>query len=250
MSKKKAIELSIVVPALNEEKRVGKSLDELAVFLKSDATLKKLAIEVVVVSADSRDKTHEIVASKAKKFPIFTFLKPGPRAGKGRDVAYGMLRAKGKYIVFMDADLATPLHYIPEFYQRAVKENIPVLVGTRNLQKHHSNIIRRTISNGGNLLFRIAGGVWIEDSQCGFKMFEHDAAQLCFSKMTIQGWGFDMEVLAIARANKLRIRSVRIDDWQHMPDGTFEEGMFKNIMASLGDLMHIAQNRLSGKYKR
>lgn len=250
MSKKKAIELSIVIPALNEEKRVGKSLDELAAFLKKDPTLRKLAVEVVVVSANSRDKTHEIIASKAKKFPIFMFLKPGARVGKGRDVAYAMLRANGKYIVFMDADLATPLRHLPQFYKMAIKDSLPIVVGTRNLQKHHHNIIRRTISNGGNLLFRIAGGVWIEDSQCGFKMFERSAAQLCFSKLTIQGWGFDMEVLAIARANKLRIKTVRLNDWKHMPDGTFEEGMLKNIVASLGDLMHIARHRLTGTYKR
>ena len=150
---------------------------------------------------------HEVVLSKQNKFPIFRLLRPGAKLGKGRDVQYGMLKAKGKAVIFMDADLATPFRHLPVFY-RAYEQGSDVVIATRNLYKHHPNYLRRLLSNGGNLLFRIASGVWVEDSQCGFKLFSNEAAQLCFSKLTILGWGFDMEVLAIAKANKLQVKTI------------------------------------------
>jgi dolichyl-phosphate beta-glucosyltransferase len=245
----KRLDLSIVIPALNEEKRIGKTLDELAQYLKTEPTFKAKEVEVVVVSADSHDRTHEIVSQKSKLFKNFAFLKPGPKVGKGRDVQYGMLRAKGKAILFMDADLATPLHHLKKFY-KAYEKGAHVVVGTRNLRKHHSSLLRRSIANAGNLLFRVADGVWIEDSQCGFKLFTTDAAQLCFSKMTIQKWGFDMEILAIAKANKLTVVSYRVNDWKDMPDSTFDGNVVKNSVHALKDLAHIARHRFAGHYRK
>jgi len=241
-------DLTIVIPAYSEEKRIGKTLDELGRFLKSEKTLKDQAIEILVVSADSPDKTHEIVRSKQKEFAHLRLLKPGAKVGKGRDVRYAMLRAKGSAVIFMDADLATPLRHLPKFYH-AYQKGAPLVIATRNLRKHHPNYLRRLISSSGNLLFRFAGGVWVEDSQCGFKLFSYDAAQLCFSKLTIVGWGFDMEVLAIAKANKLKIKSYRVNDWVSVPDGTFVDGMIKNSLVSLKELALIFYRRINGSYK-
>lgn len=241
-------DLSIVIPAYREGKRIGKSLDELAVFLRKEKTLKDLSIEVIVVSADSTDDTHEVVLKKKKKFVSLTLLKPGPKVGKGRDVKYAMLRAKGKSIVFMDADLATPLRHLPQFYT-AQQKGADVVIATRNLLKHHPSPARRLLSNAGNLIFRIAGGVWVEDSQCGFKMFTYDAAQICFTKLNIMGWGFDMEVLAIAKANKLKVVSKRANDWISVPEGTFDSGVLKNSLISLGELGYIFWNRIRSVYK-
>ena len=240
-------DLTIVIPAYREAKRIGKTLDELACYLKTEKSLKTKAIEVIVVSADSPDKTHAIVLAKQKKFASLRLLKPGPKVGKGRDVQYGMLRAKGEAVIFMDADLATPLKHLPKFYL-AYQQGADVVIATRNLRKHHPNYLRRLVSNGGNLLFRFAGGVWVEDSQCGFKLFSHEAAQLCFSKLTILGWGFDMEILAITAANKLKITSYRVNDWVSMPEGTFAEGMVANSLKSLGELAYIFFNRVRGTY--
>lgn len=246
--KKKQPDLSIVIPALREERRIGKTLDSLATFLHTDKTLQTLAIEVLVVAADSTDKTHQIVRDHVKDFDSLALLMPGKPVGKGRDVAYGMLRARGKAVVFMDADLATPLKYIPKSYLAFV-DGFDVVIATRNLKKHHTNLIRRSFSIGGNILFRIAGGVWVEDSQCGFKLFSAKAAQACFSRLTILGWGFDMEVLAIARANKFRLKTIRANDWKSMPNSTFEVGFLKNSFTMLRDLGHIALNRLKGTYR-
>ncbi len=240
-------DLSIVIPAYREERRIGRTLDELAVFLKRDAFFKLKDVEVLVVAANAPDKTHEIVVAKQRLFRRFTLLKPGPRVGKGRDVQYGMLRASGKIIVFMDADLATPLHHLEKFYT-SCKEGSDVVVGTRNLLVYRTSMTRRFASFAGNILFRIAGGIWIEDSQCGFKMFTARAAKLCFSRLTIMGWGFDMEILAIAKANKLKIKSYRVDDWRDVPNGTFTDGILRIAARSLVDMGYIVTNRLRGAY--
>jgi dolichyl-phosphate beta-glucosyltransferase len=242
-------DLSVVIPAYSEEKRIGKTLDELARYLRIEKSLKNKIVEVLVVSATSSDKTHDIVKSKRKNFADLSLLKPGPKVGKGRDVQYGMLRAKGEAVIFMDADLATPLKHLPKFY-RAYQKGADVVIATRNLRKHHPHYLRRLISNCGNLLFRFAGGVWVEDSQCGFKLFSYEAARLCFSKLTTLGWGFDMEVLAIAKANRLKIVSYRVNDWTSVPGGTFAAGMMKSSLVSLHELALIFWNRLHKRYTK
>lgn len=241
------IDLSIVIPAYLEEKRIASTLDRLAHFLKYDSYFKNKEVEVIVVAADAGDRTHEIVETKKYQFKSFVFLKPGSRVGKGRDVQYGMLRARGKFVIFMDADLATPLHHLEKIY-KSCEAGYDIVVGTRNLLKHHPNLVRRSISNLGNVLFRLAGGLWIEDSQCGFKMFNHQATRLCFTQLTILGWGFDMEILTIANVNKLKIKSFRINDWQSMPNSTFTDNVVVIAIRSLRDLVHIVRCRLSQSY--
>lgn len=242
-------DISIVIPALREEHRIGKTLDELSQFLVKNQQMSQLEVEVLVVAADGGDATADIVLSKRKKFKSLQLLQPGPRVGKGRDVKFGMLRATGKYVMFMDADLATPLRHVPKFYKACTKGN-DVVIAARNLLKHHPSSLRRMISQAGNLLFRVAGGVWIEDSQCGFKMFNKQAAEVCFSRLRLMHWGFDMEVLAIARANKLKIKSYRVNDWVSVEEGTFVDNALKNSLRSLGDLGLILLRRIGGAYKR
>jgi dolichyl-phosphate beta-glucosyltransferase len=234
---------------LREEHRIGKTLDELAQFLKKNEDLSRLSVEVLVVAADGGDATAEVVLKKQKKFKNLTLLQPGAKVGKGRDVKYGMLRATGKCVLFMDADLATPLRHIPKFY-KACSGGSDIVIGVRNLLKHHPSLGRRLISKTGNLLFRVAGGVWVEDSQCGFKVFNRRANKICFSRLQLLHWGFDMEVLAIARANKLKIKTYRISDWVSVEEGSFVDDTFKNAIHSLGDLGSIMLRRISGVYRR
>lgn len=242
-------DLTIVIPAYREAKRIGKTLDELANFLTSDKTLKTKLVEVIVVAADADDGTHNIALAKRQLFQHFRLLRPGPKVGKGRDVRYGMLRARGKAVLFMDADLATPLKYLPIFYKHHTEGGYDVVIATRNLHKHHPNFWRRLLSNCGNLIFRVASGVWIEDSQCGFKLFSSEASKACFSRLTILGWSFDMEVLAIAKARSFATITHRVDDWLSVPDGTFTEGFIRNSLTSLWELGYIFWNRLRNAYK-
>ena len=240
-------DLTIVIPARREEKRVGKTLDKLATFLNKDPMISRKEVEVLVVAVDAGDATQEVVLSKKGQFKNLRLLKPGKPVGKGRDVKYGMLRAKGRAVLFMDADLATPLKYIPKAYKEFEAGN-DVVIATRNLRKHHASVLRRLLSNTGNMLFRIASGVWVEDSQCGFKLFSREASKICFSKLTIMGWGFDMEALAIARANKLTLKTIRVNDWESVPGGIFESGFVSNALSSLKELAYIFRNRVKRSY--
>jgi len=244
-------DLSIVIPAYCEERRIGKTLDDLAKYLKQDGFLERERVEVIIVAADAPDRTHEIIATKQRLFRLnhvtFTFLKPGSRVGKGRDVRHGMLYAHGKYILFMDADLATPLHHVKEFFE-ACEHGSDVVIGTRDLFRYRSSKVRNLFSGVGNRLYQLASGIHVEDTQCGFKMFTYEAAQLCFSQLTILGWGFDLEVLTIAKANGLTITPVRIDDWQDKPYSTYSENMLQIALRTMKDFGKVKIFQLTGRY--
>lgn len=251
--KTKEFDLTIVVPALNEESRLGATLELLKEHLEAEAIYNNMSVELLVVAADASDNTHGVAKQLGGKIPNFTLLKPGPKLGKGRDVQYGVTRARGKYVLFMDADLATPLKHIPRFLRAAKKSpEYGVFIATRNLSKHHTNFFRRLLSNSGNVLYRVLGGVWVTDSQCGFKLFTKESAEVCFKRQTIMGWGFDMEILAIAKQNSIGIKQLRVNDWRHVPDGPFERGdvgkIFSNTFQSLGDLCLIFKHRIRRDY--
>ena len=248
MKKQNKIELSIVIPAYREEKRIGKTLDQLAAYIKTDGTLREDNVEVIIVSADSQDRTHDIIKGKQALYTNFKIIFPGPKVGKGRDVKLGMLEARGKAVLFMDADLATPLKYIKLFYETFLT-NADVVIAVRDLKRYRQNIPRIFISAIGNILFKLASGIWIEDSQCGFKLFSYDAMQICFSQLQIMGWGFDMDILAAAKANKLTIQTIHVPDWVSVPEGTFEDAIFKNTLRSFVDLSLIFYKRIFGRYK-
>jgi len=241
-------DLTIVIPAYREAKRIGATLTKLADFLRHDAVLRHKHIELIVVAADAHDNTPDVALAHRHLFDDFRLLRPGPKVGKGRDVRYGMLRARGKAVIFMDADLATPLKYLPEFYTRH-QQGHDLVVATRNLHRHHPNFWRRLLSNCGNLIFRFASGIWIEDSQCGFKLFSQHAAQTCFRRLSILGWGFDMEILAIAKAQNFQTSTYRIDDWTSVPDGTFTDSFMSNSLNSLRELGSIFWRRIRRVYR-
>ena len=245
--------LSIVIPALNEGGRLGSTLDALKLHLETESIYKNKNIEVVVVAANASDNTHDVAAGYINQIPNFKILKPGKKLGKGRDVQYGMLRSRGKYILFMDADLATPLRHIPIFLSTIEKDSSSeVLIAVRNLRNHHNNYLRRGLSNTGNVLYRLLGGVWVSASQCGFKLFTKRSVKICFTKQTIMGWGFDMEILAIAKQNNIGIKQMPVNDWKHIPDGPFERGdvgkILSNTLQSLGDLFLIMGHRVRRDY--
>lgn len=244
--KKQQIDLSIVIPALNEEKRIGQSLDKLASFIISNPSMQGVKCEVIVVSADCVDKTHEIALQYAHRFKNFSLVKAGARVGKGRDVRLGMLTTRGKYALFMDADLATPLHHIATTLD-LLRNHADIVIGVRDLRKMHKNSFRRLISVTGNLLFRLTSGIPISDTQCGFKAFTQASLKTIFKKQTIQGWGFDMELITIGRLHGLKIYSLPISDWENGSGSTLSNPL-RSAMLTLGDLIRITVNRVKKNY--
>jgi glycosyltransferase involved in cell wall biosynthesis len=242
-------ELSIVIPTYNEEGRIGDTLDKLSKYLNKE----KINAEVLVVDAGSPDKTVDVVKKHSKTFDRLRIINAGPKPKgkfiKGKQVKKGMLEAKGDNVLFMDADLATPLKYIKQALIQ-LKSGNQVSICIRNLQKSHKGL-RKFISGAGNFLVQTVLLPGISDTQCGFKAFTHEAAQAVFPLQTIDSWGFDMEILAIARKKGYSIGLINVPDWEDVMEGSKITGSspIKASVQTLGDLSKIKWQSLSGKYK-
>lgn len=241
-----AIKLSIVVPAYHEANLITQSLEDLQKAITQ--YLDPQTTEVVVVAADSDDNTADVAQQSADLFKHFQLIRPGARVGKGRDVRAGIQAAQGEYKMFMDADMATPLHHL-SFIADFIKNDGEVGIGIRKLDSIHTGL-RKFISEFGNVLVQSTLTPGIVDSQCGFKVFRADAAQDIFSRITIMGWGFDMEVLTIARLHKYAITMFDIPDWHDPKDeGLTGDSSLKVAFNTGIELIKVLTNRLLGKYK-
>jgi glycosyltransferase involved in cell wall biosynthesis len=241
-----AINLSIIIPAYREGDRIGQSLDTLATFLRSRKDYGE--VEVVVV-ASGGDDTAKVAKTKAKEFKHFQVLDHSERVPKGLGVRYGMIAAQGTYKLFMDADLSTPLDHLDEVVT-AMEQGSQVIIGIRHLTITHKGL-RKFISQFGNILVQTLLLPGISDSQCGFKAFEASAAQELFSRQRTIGWGFDMEVLKLARKMKYKFAIIDIDDWKDPKAvGLTGDSSAKVALQVFRDLLIIRINLLLGKYRK
>ena len=204
---------SIVIPAYNESARLGASLERVLAYVRSagwDA-------EVIVVNDGSRDNTAEIIREFAARDPIVKLLdNPGNR-GKGYSVRNGMLQAQGRIILFSDADLSAPIEEAPKLLQ-ALEAGADIAIGSRWLraetQTQRQPLHRQLFGRVFNLLLRMSLGLQFADTQCGFKAFKRAAAQAIFPLQKIERWGFDPEILFLARKMGLRVDEVPVA-WGH-----------------------------------
>lgn len=240
------VDLSIIIPARNESKRIGGMLESLAKYLKKHP---HGHTEVLIVINHSSDNTAEVAKQYRKLFDSYQVITRTLHPGKkGAGVQTGMLRARGKYRIFMDADLATPLHHLEEV-RKYIKGGSDVIIGVRNLASSHKGL-RKLISNFGNLLVHIVLGLRINDTQCGFKAFRDEVAMDIFAKQKITGWGFDMEVLAIAKKRGYSIAQIPINDWQDVAGGSLNNVAVTGALSTFKDLLRIRWNLLRGIYKQ
>jgi dolichyl-phosphate beta-glucosyltransferase len=244
-----AIDLSIILPAYMEAGTIAGSLDRLAAFL---ATRQYGAVEVLVVVADSSDGTAKIAESRAKLFEHFRVVKAGPRAGKGRDVRLGVYEARGRYRLFMDADLATPLGHLDDV-KRLMASNAKVGIAVRDLVKIHKGLLRKFMSSFGNIVAQIVLLPGIKDTQCGFKVFEAEAAEAIFSRQTMLGWSFDAEILKITRLLGYRIETIEAPDWKDPKaagQGLVGDSPLGAAVRTFRDLFVVRLNVIRGVYKK
>jgi len=231
------IDLSIVIPAYNEARRIGVSLATLSDHLKAHDLG---TVEVLVVVARGHDRTADLARAAADEFDTFRVIDAGTPAGKGRDVRLGMQAAHGHYRLFMDADLATPLHHL-ESVAKLMRQDADVVIGVRDLEQSHRGL-RKVISNFGNRLVRRLLHLDIHDTQCGFKAFRAPVADAVFGRQTILGWGFDIEILALAVRLGYRIDTIPIDDWQDIAGGTFTNVAVTGALSTFRDLLKVRRS--------
>lgn len=240
--------LSIVIPAYNEEERLGKTLSESLDYL----TGQNYTSEIIVVDDGSRDRTVEIASSfqprSTTKVKLLVLKNPGNR-GKGYAVRNGMLQANGEVHLFFDADLATPLDQIPKVIQPILNNEFDVVFGSRALSdaviEVEQSFLRQLRGRGGNLLIRLLTGMDIKDTQCGFKAFRRQASQSVFPLQQVEGFGFDPEILFIANKQGWRWKEIPVV-WRHIEGSKVT--MLSATLSVLTEVFKIKWNDLTGKY--
>ncbi|HXP86258.1 MAG TPA: dolichyl-phosphate beta-glucosyltransferase [Bryobacteraceae bacterium] len=202
-------ELSIVVPAYNEAARLPATLLILAGFCERHGSA-----EVLVVDDGSRDRTAALVEEVARDHPAFRLLRNPGNRGKGYSVRHGMLEATGEWTLFTDADLSSPIDEIAKLFAAVQRENAAAAIGSRGLDSSligvHQALLREWSGRLFNVVMRLATGLPYRDTQCGFKLYRRDAARAIFSRQKLNGFGFDVEDLFIARKLGLPVVEVPV----------------------------------------
>lgn len=240
--------LSIVIPAYQEAAIIQSTLRTLADYLKEHHLG---GTEVIVVVADSPDGTAELAEACAGQFEVLRVIRAGSRVGKGRDVRLGMLEAKGHYRLFMDADLATPLHHLDDV-RLLMARDTAMMIAVRNLWGIHKGLKRKLITKGGNWLAQAILLPGIKDTQCGFKLLREDVCRDVFERMTILDWGFDLEILAIAKRRGYHIATIEAPDWRDpkaVSGGLAGDSPIKAAWQVLRDLLVIRLGLWRGRYR-
>jgi len=235
---------SIVIPAYNEGERLGPSVDKVLGYVRQQGW----DAEVIVVNDGSRDNTAEIVREFAKKYPLVRLVENPGNRGKGYAVRNGMLNARGEVIVFSDADLSSPIEEMPKLLE-AVKAGADIAIGSRwlrsELQIHRQSLHRQLFGRIFNGLNRMILGLRFKDTQCGFKAFTRKAAQTILPLQRIERWGFDPEILFLARKFGFRVDEVAVR-WGHV-GGTRINPLIDGTRM-FQEMLRIRWNELTGKY--
>jgi dolichyl-phosphate beta-glucosyltransferase len=201
--------LSIIIPAYNEERRLGHTLESISAFLFS----KPWESEVLVVSDGSRDGTVSVAQGFVSRIKNLRIIANSENHGKGAVVRQGMLEARGDLRLFMDADNATPITELEKFLPY-INQGYDVVIGSLGLPESQYDkrkfFLRMLAGRAGNwfIQFILLWGIY--DTQRGFKLFTRRAAEAIFPKVIVTGWGFDVEALVLARRAGFKIKELPV----------------------------------------
>ena len=237
--------ISIIVPAYNEEKRIGETLQAVADYFHPQSYV----WEVIVVNNHSQDDTERIVKEFQKEMPELKLINENSQ-GKGHAVRTGMLAAQGKFRLFTDADNSTSIEQV-EKLMPYFSQGYGVVIGSIAVKG------KKILKGGGEPLWRVIlgklGNLWIQvwavpgihDTQRGFKVFSQRAATDIFPRLTIFGWGFDIEALALARKFGYKIKEVPVI-WNNDPDSKVNIWAYPRVLL---ETLKVRWNLWTGRYK-
>ncbi|MFH1597579.1 MAG: dolichyl-phosphate beta-glucosyltransferase [Patescibacteria group bacterium] len=230
--------LSIVIPVYNEAARITKSLEKIIKYFERDD------YEILIIDDGSSDRTLDIVRSFRNN--RIRILRNEVNLGKGYSVKKGVLAATKSHILFSDADLSTPIAEFEKF--KPYLKSHDILIGSRAMTnsdvKVRQPIYKVILGRLGNLMIRLLAVKGIQDTQCGFKLFNRQSKKL-FTKSTIYRWGFDFEILYIAQKQKLNIKEIPVV-WVNDPRSKVKK---IDYLITFYDLIKIRINNILGKYK-
>jgi dolichyl-phosphate beta-glucosyltransferase len=237
-------DLSIVIPAFNEEARLGPTLRDYSAYCHRTGR----RAELIVVDDGSLDRTSALVNELSSESPEIRLIRLAENHGKGHAVRSGVVNAQGKLVLFADADGATPLPEI-ERLEAALAAGADVAIGSRALHdsrvKVHARLYRRVIGRTFHRLVEMLTVPGVKDTQCGFKLFRGPVAHDLFSRMRIRGFSFDVEVLMMAQRRGYRIAEVPVN-WTHQPGS--KVNLVTDSARMLRDLFIIRGRYMSGQY--
>jgi glycosyltransferase involved in cell wall biosynthesis len=238
-------ELSIVIPAYNEELRIQPTLDRLHRFLSAHP----ISWEIVVVDDGSKDGTVELVERLSVTIPNLRVIASKPNRGKGAAVRIGMLAARGRVRVMCDADGSMPPEELPKLLAPVVIGDVAIAIGSRYVEGARSAetqpLYRRLWSRLCNQVVQRALVPGVRDTQCGFKAFTAEAADDLFARARIDGWAFDLEILALARRRGYGIAEIGVS-WTD--DRRSRVNPLKDMWKVIKEAVTIRRNLKRGVY--
>jgi dolichyl-phosphate beta-glucosyltransferase len=238
-----APELSIVIPAYNEERRLPETLRRIGKYLEA----RRVSAEVIVVDDGSRDATAALVGEWRAQWPSLRLLSNGRNRGKGYSVRHGMLEAGGQLVLFTDADLSAPIEEADKLL--AALSGYDVAIGSRALDRSlievHQSRLREFAGILFNQLVRLLTGLHFSDTQCGFKAFVCQRARIVFEQQRIERFGFDPEILFLAERHGLRAVEVPVR-WAHDPATKIH--VLRDGLRMFAEVLLIRWHWLLGRY--
>jgi dolichyl-phosphate beta-glucosyltransferase len=239
------VHLSVIIPAYNEERRLPGTLRHVVDYLSA----RSYGSEVIVVDDGSSDGTAQAIRHFESPIPVHLHVhSDGANHGKGASVKRGMLEATGDYRLFMDADNSTTVDQIEGFWPR-IEGGCDVAIGSRVIAgahvATHQPWYRELAGRSGNWVIRTFAVPGIVDTQVGFKMFTRRSAETVFPRLTIDRWGFDVEVLAIARLHGFRVCELPVQ-WNNSPGSKVGMNAYVEVLA---EVLRIRRNLKSGIYR-
>lgn len=236
--------LTVVIPAYNEEARIGPTLEHTIAYLSQ----KSYDWEIVVVNDGSRDDTMGVVRRVAGKHPV-RLLDNEVNRGKGYSVTRGVLAAQGEFILFTDADESTPIAMLDRLLP-ALIDGYEVAIGSRavdrSMVKEHQPFYREFMGRIFNLFVNAINVRGFQDTQCGFKMFRREAARDIFTRSRIDGFCFDVEAVFLAVHFGYKVKEIPVE-WYNNPRSTVDP--LKDSTKMFVDLLRIRYFQLKGLYQ-
>ena len=252
-----APELSIVIPAYNEEGRLGRALSRIREYFAGRSVPPGVAPEIslnqpeiLIVDDGSKDGTAHIAEEWAQKMPGLRLVSNRENRGKGYSVRHGMLEARGRLALFTDADLSSPIEEIEKLLA-AIAAGNDIAIGSRALDRSLISIHQSRHRELGGIVFnglvRVVTGLRFHDTQCGFKLFRREPARIIFEQQRIKRFGFDPEILFLAKRHNLRIAEVPVR-WAHDPATKVQ--VLRDSLMMFRELVAIRTNWLLGRYPK
>lgn len=246
-----APDLSVVIPVYDEELVLERTFAALVPFLEGldPAATGVRSFEVVCVDDGSTDRSAEILARAAAADARIRADGLPRNQGKGAAVRKGCLLAEGRFVLFMDADLSTPLEEIPSFLA-ALDSGYDVVIGNRRAPgsriTRRQPLLRETLGKGFTFMAQLLLAPGVHDFTCGFKGYRREAARGIFERSTLNGWAFDAELIVIAQQRGYRLVQLPVH-WRHEDDTKVRLG--RAVLGSLRELAVIYWNKRRGRYR-